>query len=357
MKRCRILLVFAFALRTLLFVGRAASNEGGWVIVPFPIYTPETDGAMTLTALRYFRLHEDAQTSSIMASGAYSLNQQATFRLAPSISLFGGKGWFDGDIAYEYWPDEFYGVGHNTPESAKEKYTSRGRELEATVLRKVYSDLSVGMVAEFRHYDVVKKEQNGLLDSGIIAGSHGAEVIGAGLVVVWDRREDRFAPAVGSFIKVAGLAYYDRVSEKNFQKLVLDFRQFYSIPANSVLAMQQYATFTDGQVPFQEMSRIGDIREISLMRGYYTGRYLDNNLIVLQGEWRYPISNRLSGTLFAGVGAIGDDLTRSSGNSIYPSGGAGLRYRATKSEKINLRLDVAIGKDSGGVYFGLMEAF
>jgi hypothetical protein len=98
----------------------AESKEGGWVIVPFPIYTPETGLALTLTALRHFHHHEGSQTSSIMASGAYSLNHQSSIRLTPEISIFGGKGWFEGEVAFEYWPEEFYGIGHDSPESNKE---------------------------------------------------------------------------------------------------------------------------------------------------------------------------------------------------------------------------------------------
>ncbi len=89
----------------------------------------------------------------------------------------------------------------------------------------------------------------------------------------------------------------------------------------------------------------------------YSGRYIDKHVGVLQGEWRYPIAWRFSGTLFGGVGIIGSDLLRTSESSVYAAGGAGLRYRASKTERINLRLDVALGDESSGVYFGLMEAF
>ncbi len=357
MKRIMLRYFLFFLCITVSLTTFADAKDGGWVIVPFPIYTPETGGAMTLTALRYFSLHEDAQTSSLMVSGAYSLNQQASLRLTPEISLFAGKGWFEGDVSYEYWPDKFYGVGHDTLESNEVDYTSKIYGVEGTLLRQVYSDWSLGIVAEFRHYDVVKTEADGLLASKSIIGSNGAVVMGGGPVAAWDTRDNRFAPQKGVYFKGAGLAYYDQRNDCSFEKLTLDARQFMSVTKNSVLAIQQYVALIRGNAPFQELSRIGDIREISLMRGYYTGRYLDNNVFVLQAEWRYPIVNRLSGTLFGGIGIIGDDLTRRSDGSSYGSGGLGLRYRASASERINLRLDVAIGEDTSGVYFGLMEAF
>ena len=39
------------------------------------------------------------------------------------------------------------------------------------------------------------------------------------------------------------------------------------------------------------------------------------------------------------------------------SGGVGLRYLASPDNDVNLRLDVAWGKDGAAVYFGIGEAF
>ena len=37
--------------------------------------------------------------------------------------------------------------------------------------------------------------------------------------------------------------------------------------------------------------------------------------------------------------------------------GAGLRYLFNKEEKVNLRVDFGVGRNTTGVYFGLEEAF
>lgn len=342
---------------TVLSPSWAGADAGGWVVVPFPIYTPETSGAITLTALRYLRLHEDAHASSFMVSGAYSLRQQVSLRLTPEVSVCAGKGWFEGDVFYEYWPDKFYGVGHDSSASNEEEYTSKIHGLEGTLLRQVFSNWSMGIVAEYRHYEILKAEDGGLLAARSIPGSNGAAVWGGGPVVAWDSRDNRFAPHRGCFLKVSGIAYYEKRNDLSFQRITLDARQYLPLTTRSVLAVQQYVSLIHGDAPFQELSRIGDIREISIMRGYYSGRYLDNNVTVLQGECRYPIAKRLSGTLFGGIGIIGGNLTRRTEQSLYGSGGAGLRYRASAAERINLRLDVAFGRDTSGVYFGLMEAF
>ncbi|WP_265468552.1 hypothetical protein [Arenimonas daejeonensis] len=40
-----------------------------------------------------------------------------------------------------------------------------------------------------------------------------------------------------------------------------------------------------------------------------------------------------------------------------PSGGAGLRFRASKTYNINISLDYAVGRDSEALYFYIGEAF
>ena len=342
---------------TIPFGAFADERDGGWIAAPSLIYTPETSVAMTVAGLRYFRLHEDAQTASLIASGTYTLNNQARIRIVPEISLFGGKGWFEGFMSFAYWPDAFYGVGHDTPKSNEEDYTSRVYTLDGTLIWQVFSGWSLGFTSGVRYSNIVRTEDEGLLESASILGSEGAVVLGGGPVAVWDSRDNRFAPQMGSYFKVAGLAYSDQRNHTSFSKLELDARQFFPVTQNSVFALQEYATFMGGSAPFQELSRIGDIREISLMRGYYSGRYLDRNLIVVQGEWRYPIARRVSGTLFTGIGVIGDDLTKGSDRSVYESVGAGLRYQASARERINLRLDIAFGRDTSGIYLGIMEAF
>lgn len=42
---------------------------------------------------------------------------------------------------------------------------------------------------------------------------------------------------------------------------------------------------------------------------------------------------------------------------MLPAGGFGLRYLASKEANVNLRADIAWGKDGAAFYFGIGEAF
>ena len=53
-----------------------------------------------------------------------------------------------------------------------------------------------------------------------------------------------------------------------------------------------------------------------------------------------------------------DDLQTLITEDIYYSGGVGLRYMINTDQKINFRVDAAVGNgDSKGIYVGIREAF
>ncbi len=94
------------------------------------------------------------------------------------------------------------------------------------------------------------------------------------------------------------------------------------------------------------------------MRGYYEGRYTDNNFIAAQVEHRFHLIERFGMVVFAAAGRVGlrpRDLFTFQG--LKPSLGSGLRYAIDKKEKLNLRLDIGFGHRSTGVYFNITEAF
>lgn len=327
------------------------------MVIPFPVYAPETETAIILSALRYSRGPQEAHPSSLTALAAYSQRRQSRFLLVTEQPLSGNRAWVSGKLSYKDWPDDFFGVGHDSRRRDEESFTARGPGAAVSVRFPVAGRWQFGGRAEFSDSRVRDVEAGGILARGDIPGAGGARVGGAGVLVVRDSRDDRFAPSSGGYLEISGMHFDSAFGNHAFQRLRVDARQYVRTGASGTLAVQQYANLQWGRVPFQEMSRIGDIRDISLMRGYYSGRYLDRNLAVVQAEWRVPLYQRLGGALFGGLGVIGGDLADSAGRSVYSSAGLGLRFRVSRQEAINLRLDAAFGKDAFGVYFGLLEAF
>ena len=85
------------------------------------------------------------------------------------------------------------------------------------------------------------------------------------------------------------------------------------------------------------------------LRGYETGRYRDRASWALQGEVRHQFTDRWGGVAFLGLGGIAPsagDLV-DEGN-LLPAGGIGVRYRPFKSNDVQLRVDLAVGKNDHG---------
>ena len=98
-----------------------------------------------------------------------------------------------------------------------------------------------------------------------------------------------------------------------------------------------------------------------MMRGYYTGRYRDRNLLATQAELKYRIIPRISLVAFAGAGSVYN--TRINLGDFKPSYGAGFRYFFDTIRGLSLRMDYAFGEKRDGeerqkgFYIALGEAF
>jgi hypothetical protein len=60
---------------------------------------------------------------------------------------------------------------------------------------------------------------------------------------------------------------------------------------------------------------------------------------------------------FAGVGEVAESFSDYNTDNLLPSAGVGLRFMLSTNNRLNLSLDVAVGKDEGAVYFYVAESF
>lgn len=122
----------------------------------------------------------------------------------------------------------------------------------------------------------------------------------------------------------------------------------------AVLAHYQQAF---GDIPYYDMPEIGGANS---MRGYYQGQYRDKVAAEVTAEYRHTF-RRDSGVLsnhgmtaWAGVGSIGDSVEDLSGHAIL-SYGVGYRYEL--QPRMNIRLDLGMGRHGAAFYFNFTEAF
>lgn len=323
---------------------------------PFPIiyYTPETRLAYGIAGTITFHSTDDStrkKTSSVLAGIAGTQNKQ--FLSYAQFQLFLNKFYVFGEAGYYKYNYFFYGTGpYEVPE---ELYAVNYPRIKVNATHKVAPDFYAGVAYQYENFNIKNTAVNGELSKGVIPGSKGGVVSGAGLQLVYDTRDTVLFPSKGFFANANYLINGRYIgSSYNFNRFVADISMYRKVSPKIVLAINSYNSFISGTAPFQQLSQVGGNK---LLRGYYQGRYMDKNFSALQGEARFLIYKRLGAVLFGGSGVLGGNSKFLDFNRVHHSYGGGLRFIMNRKEHLNLRIDYARGKGSSGFYLTFGEAF
>ena len=177
-----------------------------------------------------------------------------------------------------------------------------------------------------------------------------------GLRLNRDTRPNRFYPATGTLLEFTSDFFSEGLGSKySFQAYRFTFNKYGSLSKNQVLAYNLFVCGTGGAPPFYGNCIYGTNNEL---RGYTAGQYLDRYMIATQLEYRLALPKRFGVVGFGGVGEVipgGSQIFKVS--NFLPSGGGGLRFQLSTKYHVNLRADIAGGKDSWTWSMGVGEAF
>lgn len=335
----------------------SAEKNSRWLVAPFADYTPETDVAFGVAGIYTFRTGNDFlnRPSKVQAAVTYTVRNQLIAEVLTDAYLFDGKYRAFADVAFLRFPDRFYGIGANSSEEAREDYTPEYVRVRLSMTHFVSQFWSIGIRYELRDFAITSMPTGGVLASGSILGSEGGRASGVGFVVNYDTRDNVFFPRTGRNIEVSATLFQNVfASNYNFTRYAFDVRQYIPSVASHVIALHALGLFSSGNVPFFLMAMIGGQYQ---MRGYYEGRFRDNHLFVGQAEYRIPVWWRVGMNFFASVGTVAPRLASFKLDDFKPSVGAGLRFAINEEEKLNGRLDFALGRNTSGFYITIEEAF
>ncbi len=338
----------------------ASQNKKKWGIAPvgIPYYTPDTSFGAGVQIIYYYNtdpLDSLRKTDEISIYGTYTLLMQ--FAAGVTANLFlREKIKITGIIECSKYPGYFWGVGPDTKDEAKEKYTPVSFVTKESILYNVLKNLYIGPTVTFFYSKITEKENDGLLALDYIPGSRKARSVGAGLNINWDSTDSSFYPRRGLFIDIKENFFLKTLgSSYNYSKLEFDLRYFIQIHNDHVIGFQCLSQLSQGTVPLHNLSELGGY---TIMRGYLRGRYRDKNYAALQTEYRYPLFWRMGGTLFGSIGTVASGLEKFNSKYIKKAAGAGLRLNIDKTQHINARLDAGINEKSVvNLYFLVKEAF
>jgi outer membrane protein assembly factor BamA len=328
------------------------------IAIPFINYTPETKLAFGGGGILNFRAGRDKErtrASTVWAFGTYTLAKQFQIVVRPEIYFEHNNFFLSGNIRYERTPQKFFGIGDNMPTTEEESYTPRIMTFQVGVKKKFLGHLFAGIQYDFEQMTIEKVEPGGLLSSGSITGSRGGLCSGFSISVDWDTRDGVLYPRKGVFFLIAADTYGALSgSDFAFTSLKLDCRQYFLVAPDQVLALQVYIKSTAGEVPFHKLALLGGE---TLMRGYYKGRFRDKNILAVQAEYRVMVTQRIGVVGFAGLADVFPAFSDFTFKALKHSVGTGIRYMVNKREGTTLRMDMAWGKASFGLYFTAQEAF
>ncbi|MEH6452883.1 MAG: BamA/TamA family outer membrane protein, partial [Psychromonas sp.] len=178
--------------------------------------------------------------------------------------------------------------------------------------------------------------------------------VGANFLLNYDTRDYVLNPSDGRLLQMNTYFYRQFLGSKtDFEVYDLMYSEYMPIARDSdVLAWQIRSRLTHGDVPWDQLSKIGGG---SLLRGYNIGRYRDKQMLLAQAEYRMNLTGRHGMVFWSGIGMVADQVSDFSTDEILPSAGVGYRFEV--KPRVNLRLDLAFAKNETGFYFNVNEAF
>ncbi len=320
-----------------------------WLPVPAFGYSPETStyvGAVLLTTFK--RKDSLTRTSNAKLELNYTWRRQFITEFQWTHFTFRESWMTDGMFHFSRYPDKYFGIGANTPDSFEVNYQSDRFRMEATLLRNLGKQLFVGGGLRYVSYQRFRNNTDSLalFQELIPASTYGVEFIGS-----MDRRDRILSPTRGYLLRVTSDHMF---SENYYSSLAFDARKYFSRKkkVEHIISLRLYSHHVIGKAPYFDQSLFGGDK---LIRGYFYGRYRDAHISVAQAEYRTLLFWRLGLSAFGGVGSVYNNSTNI---SFKPNVGVGFRFLVDKEEGTNLRFDYAIGANGqSGFYVSFGESF
>lgn len=325
---------------------------------PLAFYLPETSwgiGAYGITTFRFKNQKASAPPSQVNLLAVYTVLNQLKIN-APFKFYINDRAYIiKGELGYYRYNYQYFGRGNIEPKTNNENYKINYPKLEIVGIKQIAPNIFAGLNYQFQSSDIVKKEENGLLENQDITGANGGVISGIGPSFTYDSRDNVFYPSKGVYVNLNSTFHSAFTgSSFNYGKVAFDISTYIKDKFNNIIGLNYIGAFNTGNPPFNDLSELGGSHK---GRGLFLGKYRDKILNLVQIEYRYPIYWRFSGATFASYSGVSNKLSNYSLANNHFNYGTGIRYQLDKKEKINLRLDIATGNQNVYVYITLAEAF
>ena len=354
------------------FLERIFSNEKDTTrkasFMPIPVfgYAQETGFEFGLGSIYSFYIDKaDTTNRSSNFFGAASYSTKKTYNVT-----LRGDAWtkrndyhFIGEMRFRNMPFNFYGIGNNTSHVDEDRLVQRMVKVqfdaEKAFAKNTYTGISLG----FENHKFTDKENGGIYNNSNLIDKDGGSVFFVGVSQSYDTRNSNNYPTKGFFGRVSYQYAPPIFGDGNFtgSQIKVNIRNFWSLAPKVVLGVQGlYHTLQSSNTSFYLLPQMGNDE---MMRGYYGGRYRDENLLAAQAEIRYRFMERLGMVVFGGAGKVFANEEKQLLKNFKPNYGIGGRYFFDPAKGLSVRLDYGVGekrpneKRQSGFYISFAESF
>jgi outer membrane protein assembly factor BamA len=342
------------------FTDTSSADKNNLAVFPIVARSIETGwafGIVNSLTFRPFKKDTTTRTSSLQLIGLYTTNKQLICVLNGTTYFKKEKYVLNYQVSYSNFPDKFWGMGKYAENKNMEKYSFRQFYFYNHLQRKIWKHFFGGGILEYQRVMDIHYTPGGLFDQQQIVGRNGYRVMGIGASITYDTRNHAFVPNKGAYAQGA-VTHFNPIfgSDYMYTNIVVDAKKYIQVYKQHVLALRAYGFINVGnEIPLRSQAALGGANE---MRGYYDGRYKDNNMILAMMEYRVPIYRRFGAAFFCSGGNVGKTLSDVNFEAFKFCYGSGIRFALNRKEKLNLRIDYGFSlSKSNGLYLEIAEAF
>ncbi|EGQ8678350.1 BamA/TamA family outer membrane protein [Vibrio parahaemolyticus] len=325
-----------------------------WGVLPGPFVNPEQGFGIGIAAVGLYTPYDWQKgepystvtvTSYGSTSGSYGLGlNNRTYLKNDKVRLL-GEAWIS------HTPGYYWGIGSQAAENENNKVQYEGQRLQLSpkIAVEVAPNTYAKLGWQWQSFSKVDGVEGDILPSEVADATSSGVLVG----MEYDTRDFEPNPMRGQFLDVEWIANRDSLgSDEDYDNLVANYRVYQQWSDTTIIAMEVYSQSIFGDAPWFDYAQLGDDQR---MRGYYQGQYRDKHLLSTQVEIRHTIAGRHGVVGWLGAGNIAPTYHELFENSWLPTVGVG--YRFAFKARINVRVDLGVGKDSTGFYFQINEAF
>lgn len=351
--------LICFLLNLAVVAGSAEATDTddrgkNFAVAPIVISNPNIGSGLGAAGMYFFDLgdwREEDPRSSVQAIGAYTNTDSCFYGLLSSLYLNhdrirGNFGMFRANINNEY----------DIPWGGEANFSTGALAVLGLLSYRVWDNVFIGgqaLVIDVS-YDPDTPADGDYLN---LVGAEDSTTTGIGPVIGYDTRDNVNYPSAGTLAELKG--YYKPEAwgnETDYAVADLAVNHYIGLTKTHILALRAYGRTGTSDTPYSDKSRLG---QQSDLRGFKSGEVSGRTLLSGQAEIRWQFAEKIGFVAFAGLAKLWDDeLEDLITEDLYYSGGVGFRYMLNTDQKINFRIDAAIGNDNNeGIYVGIQEAF